>query len=187
MFKRIKEVLVNNEILRDIVDTINDRKMNRVKPLQEELALLNHKIESIEDKRKKYFTLYEDDTIGREIFRSRLQDLDKELDTLHHRKSGIELELGNDQSQQVTLEDVRIRLEQLEQLLRDASTEQMKTLLHLVIERINLGENKKINTIEMNFTEQTQQHFLAVAPSDEKSGGASPVFQEELSAFRIVV
>ncbi|MCC5910734.1 MAG: hypothetical protein JJT76_09890 [Clostridiaceae bacterium] len=56
-------------------------------------------------------------------------------------------------------------MEQLEQFLRNASTEQMKTLLHLVIGRINLGENENIKTIKMNFTEQTQQHFLAVAPS----------------------
>lgn len=144
----------------------------------------------IEYNKKEYFTIYEDDTINREIFSSHLQNLDKELDTLHHRKSDIELELGNDQSQQVTLEDVKTRLGQLEQLLRDAPTEQMKTLLHLVIKRINLGENKKIKTIEMNFTEQTQQPFLAEALSYEKSGGACPVFQEELGhviGFRVKI
>lgn len=190
VFERIKQVLINKEVLSDIVDTINDRKLNRVEPLQQELASLNNKIDSIKANQRKYFNLYEDDTMDEELFRSRLQDLDKELDLIHNRKSEIELELGDDQSQLVALEDVRERLEQLEHIINNASTEQIKTLLHLVIERITLDENKKIKAIQMNFTEQTQQHFLGTAPSDEQSEGASSVFERKsnhMVGFRIEI
>lgn len=173
VFERIIKVLINKEILSDIVDAINHRKLNKVKPLQEELEALNERIVSIQSKRKKYFSLYEDDTIDQDIFRSRLQDVDRELDTLHNRKSEIGFELGDDHSQQITIKDVQERLEQLDTLLTNASIEQIKTLLHLVIEKITLDDKKKIKSIEMNFCEQTQQHFLGTAPSDEKSEGAS--------------
>ena len=190
VFERIKKVLINKAILADIVDDINHRKLNKVKPLQEELEALNERIVSIQSKRKKYFSLYEDDTIDQDIFRSRLQDLNRELDTLHNRKSEIELELGDDHSQQITIKDVQERLEQLDTLLANVSIEQIKTLLHLVIEKITLDENKKIKSIEMNFAEQTQQHFLGTAPSDEKSEGASSVFgrkSNEAKSFKLTL
>jgi len=41
---------------------------------------------------------------------------------------------------------------------------------------IILNNDFAISLIQMNFTEQTQQHFLKTAPFDEKSEGATSIF-----------
>lgn len=115
----------------------------------------------------------EDDTIDKEMFSNRLRELDKDLNSLHQKKSEIELELRDDQSQLITLEDMKDRLQQLEALLRSVC-KQIKTLLHL-IDLITVDKYKIIREIKMNFTEETQRHFIKCAPSGENPERASSV------------
>jgi site-specific DNA recombinase len=162
---RIREVLAKPHILRGIVASINSRKKNRIKPLQEELEAIDERLASIEEKRKKYFELYEMDDFDRELFSGRMSELDAERDQLLSRKSEIEYELNGDNSQTVSYEQVRSLIERSEYLLQRSSTDQRKSLLHLIIQKITLNDKRQIDKIEMALDESTEQHFLSVAPS----------------------
>ncbi|CAM4219692.1 recombinase family protein [Paenibacillus alkaliterrae] len=173
---RIRAVLAKPHILRGIVASINSRKKNRIQPLQEELEAIQTKLSQIEDKRKKYFELYELDDFDRELFSGRLGELDAERDQLLSRKSEIEFELNGDNSQTVSYEQVRSLIERFEYLLQESSFDQRKTLLHLIIQKISLNEKRQIDKIELAFDETTEQHFLIVAPSaDNMAEGAFPL------------
>lgn len=125
--------------------------------------------------------------MDRETLANRLDELKAEKERLLTRKSEIEWELGNDSSQLVDFEYVRTILNQLDQILCKASTDQIKFLLHLVIKQISV-KNRKIEVIELNFDEEMQQHFLG-APSDDKSEGAFSVSGQRplLYKFSLVI
>ncbi|MBN2981090.1 hypothetical protein JW799_07180 [Cohnella algarum] len=169
---RIREVLVKPHILRGIVASINNRKKNRIKPLQEELEAISERIANIEEKRKKYFDLYEMDDFDRELFSGRMSELDAERDQLLTRRSEIEFELSGDNSQTVSYEQVSSLIERFEYLLQKSSFDQRKTLLHLIIQKITLNDKRRIDKIEMAFDETTEHHFLSVAPSADIAEGA---------------
>jgi len=165
VLNRIKEVLIKPQILRPIVQTINDRKVNRIKPLQDELKAIHGRLEDIQSKKLKYLELYENELFDRRLFADRLGELEHELDLLHARRSEIELELDGDHSQTIAYEQVRALIARFDQLLDASSFDQRKTLLHLIINKITVKENKVIDKIEMIFDEMTEHHFLRSAPS----------------------
>jgi Ogr/Delta-like zinc finger. len=155
VYQRIKEVINNEQTLKDIISTMNQQRKGNTAPLQEELKHIEQKVDSIEGKREKYFILFEEELVDRETLANRLDELKAERERLLARKSEIEWELGNDNSRLVDYEYVRAILGQLDQILGKAPTEQIKSLLHLVIKQISV-KNRKIETIELNFDENTQ-------------------------------
>ncbi|MDU2239745.1 MAG: recombinase family protein [Paenibacillus sp.] len=187
VYQRLKEVINNERILADVISVMNQDRKGNTAPLQEELKAIHQKVESIEGKRQKYFGLFEDELVDRETLANRLEELKAEKERLLARKSEIEWELGNDNSQMVDFEYVRTILAQLDQFLFKASTEQIKSLLHLVIKQISV-KNRKIEAIELNFDEDMQKHFLA-APSDDESDGAFSVLGPRplLYKFNLVI
>lgn len=165
LFDRLKEVLSKPQILRGIVKGINDRKANSVKPLHGELSAVNAGIEEIKAKKNRLVELYEMDDFDRAFVTERIKKLDSDLDQLCSRKAEIEYMLDGDHAEPVPYETVCSLIERLENLLRYSNTDQRKTLLHLIISKITIGENKRIDKIDMIFDEMTEQHFLRVAPS----------------------
>lgn len=188
VYQRIKEVINNKRVLMDIVLTMNQQRKGSTASLQEELKHIDKKVDSIEGKRQKYFNLFEDELVDRETLVNRLDELKAERERLLARKSEIEWELGNDSSQLIDYDYVRATLGQLDQILGNAPTEQIKSLLHLIIKQINL-KDRKIETIELNFDENTQKHFLGSAPSDDESEGAFAVSRQKspLYKFSLVI
>ncbi|NQX46619.1 hypothetical protein HQN87_14870 [Paenibacillus tritici] len=57
----------------------------------------------------------------------------------------------------------------LESLLRLSDTEQRSTLLRLMVKKITVDPNKRIDRNELAFDEESQEHFLNAAPSGVKA------------------
>ncbi len=178
VYHRIKEVINNEHILLDIISSMNQQRKGNTAPLQEELKHIHQKVDSIEGKRQKYFGLFEDELVDRETLSNRLDELRAERERLLARKSEIEWELGNDSSQLIDFEYVRATLGQLDQILGKAPTEQIKALLHLIIKQISV-KNRKIESIKLNFDENTQKYFLESAPSEDEPEGAFAISRQK--------
>ncbi|MGU3471879.1 recombinase family protein [Paenibacillus sp. D51F] len=185
---RVKEVLVKPNILKAIVKNINDRKTHRIKPLKQELDHIVSKIAEFEGKKQKYFDLYEKDGLDKGMFSKRLDDINRELDRLHAKKTEIVLELREDNADPVSYEVVRSLLEKFDKLLATSSYDQRKMLMHLVIKQITIKDTRTIDQIEMNFDENTVHHFLAADPSATHAEGSFAVcMKRELAGQRINV
>ncbi|QNB46292.1 hypothetical protein BR63_08190 [Thermanaerosceptrum fracticalcis] len=57
-------------------------------------------------------------------------------------------------------------------MLRSAPPEQRKTLLHLVVKRISVNAEHKIDNVELTFDESLQKHFFELDPSAENEEGS---------------
>jgi site-specific DNA recombinase len=175
---RLTAVLSRPSILKAIVKNINSRKANRSIPLQNELDMIVSRIVQIAEKKQKYFVLYEIDEIDKALFTDRLDELNAEVDRLHAKKTEIELDLENGPGQTVSYEHVRALIGRFEELVRSSLFDQRKLLLQLIIQKISLNEKRKIEHIELIFDENTEHHFLMVAPSADNAEGAFPILGE---------
>jgi site-specific DNA recombinase len=79
---RIKKVVSKLSILKDIVRTENKRKKQQIKPLSIELDAINQAVLDLEQRRKKYLDLYEEEVLDRELFSSRLEEIKEERERL---------------------------------------------------------------------------------------------------------
>jgi site-specific DNA recombinase len=107
------------------------------------------------------------------LFAERRNDLNGELDTELMRKSKLELDLRDDQADPVSYELVRSLMERFDELLCRSPFQQRKTLLHLIVKKIKLDDKRRVKDIVLAFNEETEKHFLNIAPSaDSTADGA---------------
>lgn len=174
--ERIRQAVVNPEILQRVVRNVNERRSGRIKPLRDELTAVQTRITSLEDKKRKYLELYEIDDIDRDMFSERLSVLNIDLGIELTRKSKLELELRDDQADPVSYELIRSLMTNFDALLRHSPFQQRKTLLHLIVKKITLDDRKRVGNVELAFNEETDKHLLSVAPSAKPMAeGAFPL------------
>ncbi|MGE6229856.1 recombinase family protein [Paenibacillus chitinolyticus] len=172
---RIRQAIENPDIIKKVVQSVNERRTGRIKPLQDELAVVQSRIDRLEEKKRKYLDFYEMDEMDRDMIAGRMNDLNRELDVELTRRSKLQLELRGDQAEPVSYDLVRSLVGRLDALLRRSPFPQRKTLLHLVVKRITLDDRKRIDSVELAFNEETEKHFLSLAPSaDNIAEGAFP-------------
>lgn len=160
VMERLTEVVNEKSILKDIIAATNKRKKESIKPMRQELSAIEKRIEQFESKRKKYFALYEDDFIEKEMFSSRLHELQEEQEKLSIRKSEILYKLDDESQKPLSYEYVKSIMKNLKDLLLAVSTEQKKILLHLFIKEIKVNIKKEIEYMGFHFNEYNQKQFL---------------------------
>jgi site-specific DNA recombinase len=185
VYQRIKEVISHPKVLKDIVSQINSHKKSNVQPHKKEVQQINKKLEQHDSTRKKYFDLYEEDAIDKELLVERLDELKKEADLLGARKSEIEREMQDDNNQTLDYSFVKSVLSQIDKLLQLASADKIKALLHLAIKQITIKE-RKIDKIVLAFDENNLNHFLDLAPSEKNSEGAFALSKQK-QRFTLVI
>lgn len=174
--ERIQQAVAQPDILKKVVQSVNKQRSGRIKPLRDELAAVQGRIDKLEEKKRKYLGLYEMDEIDRDLFSGRLNDLNRELDAELTRRSKLQLELRDDQADPISYELVRSLVGRFDSLLHRSPFPQRKTLLHLIVKRITLDDRKRVGSVELAFNEETEKHFLSVAPSAESlAEGAFPL------------
>ncbi|MEK5161215.1 recombinase family protein [Paenibacillus sp. FSL R5-0527] len=173
---RIREAAVNPKVLQRVVKRVNEHRSGRAKPLRDELVAIQTRISKLEEKKRKYLELYEMNDIDRNLFSERLILLNKELDIELARRSKLEVELQDDQADPVPYELVRSLMTNFDALLQNSPFQQRKTLLHLVVKKITLDSKRRVEHVELMFNEDTEKHFLSVAPSaGNMAEGAFPL------------
>ncbi|MGH4140559.1 recombinase family protein [Clostridium sp.] len=173
IFHRLQEILCNRQILQDIVDNINEKRQNIVKPLNEELIIINRKINECDRKNTKYFDLYMENIITKEVLSKKLEGLETEKESSIQRKSHIESELDSQTTDYIPYEFVEHILNNFENSLRTAPIENQKSLLQLIIKDISVTNDKKIDKINLKFDEDIQRYFLKDKAGESSTMGDS--------------
>ncbi|MDA2732689.1 recombinase family protein [Bacillus cereus] len=168
VLQRIQEVVKHPKVLKELLHNINKQKKESIKPLKDELQVINKSIQSIENRKQKYFSLYEDSLLNQNMFTDRIQELNEEMERLSVRKSEIEFELGDGDEKILSYEYVKKLLVQLNVLLDAIPCDEKKVLYHLLIENIVVNDEKKIENIQLNINKEIQQELLKKPLSKEE-------------------
>lgn len=180
--ERIRQAVEHPDLLKKVVKSVNERRSGRIKPLRDELAVVQARIDKLEEKKRKYLGLYEMDEMDRDMFADRVSQINKELDAELTSRSKQQLELREDQAEPVSYELVCSLVGRFDALLRCSPFSQRKTLMHLIVKRITLDDRKRVGSVELAFNEETEKLFLSVAPSAEPiAEGAFPLSGKALS------
>lgn len=177
VFSRIKEVLYQPKLLECIVNAINSKRKKSLRPLNEELLTIDSNLKRLAEKKQKVMELYELDAMDRQTLVGRVDELTAEEDALHARKSEIIYELGSDATSEISYEKVKQLMNNLQELLDQASPEQRKCLLHLVIKEIQVGINHKIGSIELQLDESVIASNTQIDPSADKAEGSISIWR----------
>lgn len=169
VFERLRHAAVRPKVLHDVVDKINRRRTGAYKPLQAELNTVEKLLDGVTSKKDKWYKLFEDDAIGREMLLSRLIELQAEVDHLKTRQSELRVELGSLNVSHVPLAVVKTVLTQFHRLMEKSPPEQQKALLHMMVRRIEVMD-RTVASLEICLDGRLESSFLEEGPSGSPEG-----------------
>lgn len=179
VFSRIKDVILNERVLKDIVANLNRTRVEVIKPLEENKKFVDRQIESHMVKKKRVFDLYEDGHLPKEMLTERLKEIETILEQMEARKVDILDKIKMNSSDEIPFELVKETIEDFDKLLSSADKDQRKMFLQLIVNKITVGDNRKIDTIEIHFNETLKnliKSFLGEESSDDEDSSLSFVF-----------
>jgi site-specific DNA recombinase len=170
IFERLSSVLCNDSVLNDIVSRLNQDRLKIVKPSEEELGIIEKNIADIVGKREKYFRLYEEDIIDKDILSSRLEEIANEVNSLEQRKQKLIDIINNNDSRPVPFEDIKRILQKFNEILLSTNKEKQKTLLQLIIQEITVTNRKSIDGIKLRFNDKITKFLINKGDSPDDEG-----------------
>lgn len=152
---------VNNDVLiKDIVGKINEGYRTISKPLQKEHAILKQSLEAFQSKKNKILGLYEEGILNKADVMSRLAKLGEEEKLLDERIAPVEEQLGKGGKKEVSFIMVKQVMQGFVECYKQSITsEQRKQLLHLLIKKITIADNRNIDSIQIQLNNEVVRHF----------------------------
>lgn len=173
VFKKLAGIISNEKVLKDIITNLNSNRKNEIKPLEEELEYIQKQIDEVSLKSKKYFKLFEEDIIDSKTLKDRLSEIQSETQKYGSRKEEILSMISNNESHEIPYELVKAVFNDFHALLINATDDQKKMLLQLIVQKITIGKSRKIDSITLHFDEKIIKYFLGNEEPPPSGGGSS--------------
>lgn len=187
VFTRLTEVICKEKVLKDIVKSLNSKRKNKIKPLEDELQYMEKRISELSGNREKYFSLFEENVLDVSALKKRMASLEEDMKKYSDRREDILRELEENDSQPIPYELVHAVLTDLHKNLDKADDSIKKMLLQLIIKKITITDRKQIDTIELHFDENIITHFLTGDKEPPSPDGGSSHFQAYKSLQLLMV
>jgi len=185
VFNKLKNVICNEVVLKDLVEKINNDRSDKLKPSQEEFENIEKNIEEVVKKREKYFGLFEDNIIDKEILATKLSEISKEIDSLEERKEKLKKIIDDSNAKPLPYKLIRDVLFNYNSILDEALPEQKKMLLQLVIKEITLTDNKDIKSLKLKFDEKIIKYIIEHGGSPD-DGGDPPFLMPKINLMKSI-
>lgn len=155
VFSKLRRLTVSDAVIKEVVKRVNKQRLEQIAPAEGKIVETEKRIAVLKKSREQYFQLMEFGAIENEILIEKLQEISEESARLEKKK----LEYLNLQTYKDFVEVpyalVKTVLEEFGKLLKTTCTiQEQKTLLHLLIEEIQIGPTRKVETLKVKFNEQ---------------------------------
>lgn len=148
ILNKINNIFVNQKVIRDVVDNLNKKiEKNSVKyfelrkDIQKELNKLQKNIKKCKED-------YISEKIEAQVFNELFKETKKKIEKLEIQKEEVEIILQKDNSEKVSVEVVTKVLNNYKELFRKGDDLKKKKVLSVLIDKINLTNEKAIKNIE---------------------------------------
>lgn len=181
VIERIAKLTSSEKLINDVVSSINGGKITKAKPIQSEYEVLKKTLKGFQDRRDKILGLYEDGVIEKADLVERIEKLNEEKRVLEERIAPLELQLHGIGQKSVDFNIVKeVMVNFVHYYKNSITTEQRKRLLQTLIKQITIGQDRKVDSIQIQLNNDVIRHFT-------KQGAEKSSSEDDFSApFSIV-
>ncbi|MGM1446275.1 recombinase family protein [Bacillus cereus group sp. BceL305] len=175
IFERLQQLATNEQLIQDIVDTVNGKRSNKDEPVKCEFATLTKELEQLQRKKEKAMEMFEDDLITKVELQQRLNKINELIDQVEFRLQPIKLQMQSLKTHTINAGLIREIMGNFHKAFKQSITqEQQKHLVTLLIKEITINEEREIDSIQIQFNNAVLNYFT------EK--GADKLSDDDLSA-----
>ena len=171
---KLKCLMSSDKLIKDLVCSVNSRNESMFAPLQREYAIYEKKMKDLEQKLSKTFDAYTGALISKVMYVGKARHLDEQVQQLKEQMMPLKRQLEGNTVETVSYEVIKEVLTNFSIAFKKSLTrEQRKRLFHLIIHKITIGEDRKIDSIQLKLNDEIQK---------ELNIGADNLSNDELSA-----
>lgn len=175
VLQKIADLAQSDVLLKQITESIHRKNKDGRLPLEKEHETLKKSLSAIQAKKDKYLRLYVDEVISKGDLTNQLATLDNEMERFKEQLTAIEGQLAQGGMPQVSYEVVKEVMQNFMIAYQGALTaEQKKKLLHLLIHKITISKDRKIDSIQIQLNKEITKYLTF-------NGGANSSITDEFA------
>jgi len=146
---------------KEVVDNINQNKSTKLKPILEQLEQINKEIEKLTSKKSKNIELYEDGILDKNELSTRVKAINDEIEKLKYREQELKQDLQLAEGDPIPFEVVNEVMQRFKEVFLEMSTsQQRKQLIHLLVSKITINKDRKIDSIEIQINDDVITYLM---------------------------
>lgn len=177
VFKKLERLFTSDAVLKGVLKKVNEQRRKQIEPAEYKIGEIQKAATELERNREQYFNLMESGGIDNDILIMKLKEINNKLTELDEQKRKQESYQAFSEVIDVPFDLVKTALSEFEKLLEGTTTHaEQKTLLHLLIDEILVGSDRRAETLNIQFSKVLIDYIA-------KNGGL-PVEGNPLSAYK---
>lgn len=171
---KIKSLVNGDQLIKDLVSKVNSRNESMFAPLKREYDMYEKQLKDLEQKLSKTFDAYTDELISKAMYSEKARHLEDQLNQLKESMEPLRKQMEGNGAEDVSYEIIKSVLTNFSDAFKKTLTrEQRKRLFHLIIHKISIGEDRKIESIQLVLNEKVVKELNIEADNSNDELSAS--------------
>ncbi|MEI4650878.1 recombinase family protein [Bacillus cereus] len=173
---KLQRLMHSDKLIKELVKSVNSRNGKIFVPLQKEFDMYAKQMNETEQKLSKTFDAYTDELISKAMYVEKAKRLEGQIQELKELMEPLRKQMQGNTVKVVSYEMIKEVLLNFSKAFQNALTrEQRKRLLHLLIHKITINEDRKIESIQLKLNNEVLKE-LKIGVDDSSSDGSSTPF-----------
>lgn len=180
ILNKLEELIQSEKLILQLVTSINEKQDSLIVPIEREYNHYKSDLEKLEKKLSKLLDAFTDEIIPKSSYVSKSREIKEEMDSLRVLMAPLKAQLHSTVSSEVSFEQVKAVMQNFNKAYQNALTrEQRKRLLHLLIYQITIGEDRKIESLQIKLNNEILEEL--------KLGAGDLSTDESPASFSVLV
>lgn len=180
VLNKIAELMESQKLKDELVASINEKQLSIYEPIEKEYFRCLQEIDKLKARLDKTWDAYMDEMISKVAYVAKSNAIEQEINELKSRIEPLQAQLQKSQNTKVSLEQIEQVLGNFLKAFSSSITrEQRKRLLQLLIHQITIGEDRKIDSIQLKLNTEVLEEL--------QLGVGEPSLDGSLAPFSILV
>ena len=173
---KLQRLMHSDKLIKELVKSVNSRNGKIFAPIQKEFDMYAKQMNEAEQKLSKTFDAYTDELISKAMYVEKAKRLEGQIQELKELMEPLRKQLQGNTVKVVSYEMIKEVLLNFSKAFQNALTrEQRKRLLHLLIHKITINEDRKIESIQLKLNNEVLKE-LKIGVDDSSSDESSTSF-----------
>lgn len=152
---KLQRLMHSDKLIKELVKSVNSRNGKIFAPLQKEFDMYAKQMKEVEQKLSKTFDAYTDDLISKAMYVEKAKRLEGKIQELKELMEPLRKQIQGNTVKIVSYEMIKeVLLNFSKAFQNDLTREQRKRLLHLLIHKITINEDRKIESIQLKLNNE---------------------------------
>ncbi|MCU0094673.1 recombinase family protein [Bacillus sp. OR9] len=173
---KLQRLMHSDKLIKELVKSVNSRNGKIFAPLQKEFDMYAKHMNEAEQKLSKTFDAYTDELISKAMYVEKAKRLEGQIQELKELMEPLRKQMQGNTVKVVSYEMIKEVLLNFSKAFQNALTrEQRKRLLHLLIHKITINEDRKIESIQLKLNNEVLKE-LKIGVDDSSIDESSTSF-----------